>query len=286
MIDCERAAELLDAYALGALEKAEAGELKRHVAACPRCSEELSKSERTAALLALSIPIKEAPPRVRERLLEQAGRDVVVGSRVPLLERLHPGRRLTARVAALGGAGVAALVFAALLQFQMSALRGDNGDLEEQLSAASTELEQQRQIVAVLSASDARKMPMEAATISSPAESVYNWSRQNRSGFIVCSNFPALPGSNVYQVWLTAEDGPAEPVATFVPQDGYCQIPMDMSRLDWRPAGIGISIEPEGGSERPSSRWFAYADFQRETTPQGRWRDAPSAEVAVTAIGP
>ncbi len=102
---------------------------------------------------------------------------------------------------------------------------------------------------------------MDAATIRSQAGSVYHWSPETDTSFIACHNFPPLPAGSVYQVWFTAESGSAEPVATFVPQDGGCQIPMDMSRLDWRPTGIGISVEPEGGSERPSSRWFAYASF-------------------------
>jgi anti-sigma-K factor RskA len=283
MTNCDEATELLDAYALGALDKRESEELMRHVAGCLGCREELSKSQRTAGLLALSVPIHEAPARVRDRLIAQARREGIVTHRLPLWQRLRPGWRTTVR--AVGLAGVVALAFSAFLQVQMSGLRGDKNDLVQQLTATGAELEQQRQAVAVLSAADVKKVPMEAATISSRAESVYNWSRANDTGFIVCHNFPPVPAGSVYQVWLTAESGPAEPVATFVPQDGGCQIPMDMSRLDWRPAGIGISVEPEGGSVRPSSRWFAYASFQREPN-EGSGRGEGSVDMALAAFGP
>jgi hypothetical protein len=284
MMNCDEATELLDAYALGALEKGESDELMRHMAGCLSCWEELSKSQRTAGLLALSVPIQEAPVRLRDRLMAQAERERVVATdRLPLWQRLQPRLGTTAR--AVGLAGVVALAFSAFLQVQMSGLRGDKNDLAQQLTATGAELEQQRQGLAVLSAADVKKVPMEAATISSRAESVYNWSRQNDTGFIVCHNFPPVPAGSVYQVWFTAERGSAEPVATFVPQDGGCQIPMDMSRLDWRPAGIGISVEPEGGSARPSSRWFAYASFQREAN-DGSGRGEGSLDVALAAFGP
>jgi anti-sigma factor RsiW len=284
MMNCDEAAELLDAYAVGALEESESDELMRHVGDCISCWEELSKSERTAGLLALAVPIQEAPAHLRDRLMAQAGREGGAAThRLPLWRRLRPGWRSTAR--AVGLAGVVALAFSAFLQVQMSGLRGDKNDLEQQLTATGAELEQQRQIVAVLSAPDTRKVPMEAATIRSQAESVYNWSRQNDTGFIVCHNFPPLPAGSVYQVWFTAEAGSTEPVATFVPQDGGCQIPMDMSRLDWRPAGIGISVEPEGGSVRPSSRWFAYASFEREAQ-EGSGRSGGGLDMALAAFGP
>jgi anti-sigma factor (TIGR02949 family) len=284
-MDCDEAKERLDAYAIGALDESEADEISRHVSGCLACWEELGKSQRTASLLALSAPIHQAPSRLRDRIIAQAERERRADTvqRPSLWERLRPGLRTTAGAAAL--AGVVALVFSGFLQVQMSGLRGDKNNLEDQLSAASTELEQQRQIMSVLSQPDARRVPIEASTTNSQAESVYNWSRANDTGFIVCSDFPSLPSGSVYQAWFTAEESAVEPIATFVPQDGGCQIPIDMSRLDWRPSGIGISVEPEGGSERPSSRWFAHASFERDAQ-EGSGRSEGSLDMALAAFGP
>jgi len=278
---CAEALELVDAYALGAVDEIEAGVVERHVAGCLRCWEELVKSQRTAALLALSVPIEHAPRHLGDRIMAQAERESAAGTPLPVWGRLRLTRRVAVRVVAF--AGVAALAFSAFLQVQLSDLRDDKDNLQQQLSATTSELEQQRQIVAVLSASDSRKVAMEAA-LRSQAESVYNWSRDNAAGFIVCRNFPAPPEGSVYQIWFTTE-GHAEPVATFVPQDGGCQIPMDMSRMDWRPMGIGISVEPQSGSERPSRRWFSYASFERPSD-DGSGRSMGGLDVMVTAIGP
>jgi anti-sigma-K factor RskA len=278
-IGCEDAFELIDAYALGALEKPDAEALERHVADCLSCWEELNKSQRTAALLSLSVPIKQAPPRLRARILTEAQRE---DSHVPVWRKLLPNSRRAA-VPVLAFAGVAALFFTAFVQAQLSDLRGDKNHLTEQLSVASSELDQQRQILAVLSAADAQKVAMQPAALRSSAESVYNWSRDNAAGFIVCRNFPVQAPGRVYEVWFVTGRN-VEPVATFVPEDGRCQIPMDMSRMDSRPDGIGISIEPEGGSSSPSSPWFVYATFDDAST-GGRAHDI-GIGIMAAAIGP
>ena len=276
---CDETKDLLDAYALGAVDQDEAYRLEGHVADCLDCWEELNKSRRTAALLSLSVPIRPAPDHLRRRIMARAQIDDTRGERRTLLPRLRPTWR--SAVGALGVAAVGTLFFASLLQVQVTGLRGDKNEIAQQLTAASTELEQQRQIVAVLSASDSEKLPMDAAALRSQAESVYNWSRDSAAGFIVCNDFPALEAGQVYQVWFTTT-GRVEPVATFVPYaDGGCQIPMDMSRIEWRPDGIGISIEPEGGSSSPSRGWFAYASFN-----EGSRRRSTGIDFTVSAFGP
>lgn len=267
LMKCEETKDLLDAYALGAVDQDEAYRLEGHVADCLDCWEELNKSRRTAALLALSVPIRPAPDQLRRRIMARAQAEEARGERRHLLPRLRPTWR--SAVSALGVAAVSALFFASLLQVQVAGLRGDKNEIAQELTAASSQLEQQRQIVAVLSASDSEKIPMDSAALRSQAESVYNWSRDSAAGFIVCNDFPPLPPGQVYQIWFTTT-GREEPVATFVPQaDGGCQIPLDMTRVDWRPDGIGISIEPEGGSSSPSRGWFAYAALDKGSRGSG-----------------
>jgi len=275
---CAEAMEFVDAYALGALENQEAAALQQHLSDCAPCREELSKSQRTAALLSLSVRIKEAPSRLRDRILARAESERYD---LPAWRRLVPSRRTSTRALAVAGVGV--LVFAVFLQAQLSNLRGDKDQLQEQLSAASSELEQQRQVLAVLSAQDTQKVSMESAALRSQAESTYNWSQDSAAGFIVCRNFPAQAPGRVYQVWFVTGER-AETVATFVPQDGSCQIPMDMSRMTWRPEGIAISVEPQGGSNRPTKPWFSYAWFD-EASKSGGTHEMRMGILAA-AIGP
>src|SRR3989442_7303247 len=69
---CAETMELVDAYALGALENQEAAALQQHLSDCAPCREELSKSQRTAALLSLSVRIEQAPSSLRARIFAMA----------------------------------------------------------------------------------------------------------------------------------------------------------------------------------------------------------------------
>lgn len=270
-MDCPEVMDLLDAYALGATDRGEAREIEGHIADCARCWEELSKSQQTAALLALALPMPEVPERVGRRLLEAAAREQPRARWAPragLFGRL----RLSwpALAGAMGLAGVASLAFAGFLQVQMNDLRDDKTALEQQVQSTSLELARQldteMQMFAVLSAPDTLKVPLAPVSTAAPvlrASVIYNWSAQSRKGFMLCQDLPPLSGDQVYQVWFTS-DGGARSAGTFRTDDGTCQMAMDLSFLSARPDGLGISVEQAGGSDRPSGGWLLYADFSGE----------------------
>ncbi len=270
-MDCTEVMELLDAYALGAADQGEARAIEEHVADCVRCWEEFSTSQRTAALLALALPIQPVPERVGLRLMEAAAREQPRARRAPR-SGLFGRVRLSwpALAGATSVAGIASLAFAAFLQVQMNDLRDDKTALEQQVQNTSLELARQlgsdKQMLAVLSAPDAVKMPLSPVSTATPvlrASVIYNWSAQSRQGFMLCQDMPPLSGEQVYQVWFTT-NGDAHSAGTFRADDGTCQMAMDLSFLRARPEGLGISVEQAGGSARPTNDWLLYADFTGE----------------------
>ncbi len=262
-MECQEVLELLDAYALGAADKAEADGLERHVADCIRCWDELNKAQRAAALVALSMPLSEAPERLGRKVMAEAQREKAparVGGGVLGLRRLLR-LRWPAAAGALGLAGLAALAFAAFLQVEMNDLRDEKGDLARQVEAAGHQLNDQQQILAVISASDTKQAPMIAVSSESSAWGVYNWSPGSGKGFIVCHDLPPLEQGEVYQAWISTEERPLS-AGTFVASNGSCQYPMDLSSVRKRPKGIGVSREPEGGSASPTEKWVLFASFE------------------------
>lgn len=265
-MDCNEIMELLDAYALGATAKPEAESIERHVAECVRCWEELDEAQRAAALIALSLPIHSPSDSLGRRILAAAQRDIPRKLRSP---HAVPGGAVARRRSPwLAAAGVAALVFASFLQVQMADLRHDKNDLAQQVSdlrahneAADAQLEQQRQIMAVLSHPDTQSVPMTPTSSTSRASAVYGWSRSRGQAFILCQGLPALKPGQVYQAWF-AIGTDYLPARIFSTSDGTCLIPMDVGWLTGRPSGIGITIEPEGGSDQPSGQWVLYATFE------------------------
>jgi hypothetical protein len=262
-MDCQEVRELLDAYALGAAEKHEAEAVENHVADCVRCWDELSKAQQSAAMLALSVPVLAPPERIGRRLMDRAARET--SPRGPRTTSRAGGFRLGWQTAAavLGVASIAALAFAGFLQVQVTDLQDEKSDLANQVQAAGTEAAQQKQIVAVLSAPDAQKIPMSAVTAQPNASVVYNWSRSATKGFLVCQDLPPSGPDQSYQVWFKVSGQPRS-VTTFQSSDGTCQVAMDLSVLHGRPDGIGISVEKAGGSEAPTGKWLMYADFPHQ----------------------
>jgi anti-sigma factor ChrR (cupin superfamily) len=59
----------LAAFALGALDRAEAVEVERHLDACERCRDELHWLAPAVDLLPSSVPQLEPPPRLRRGLM-------------------------------------------------------------------------------------------------------------------------------------------------------------------------------------------------------------------------
>jgi len=259
-LDCQAVMDLLDAYALGAVDKAEAKEIEAHVADCVRCWDELNRAQRTAALLVLSVPVQEAPAALGERIIGMARDERRLS---PFgqgwLQRLGLGRPVA--VGAVGVAGLAALVFSAFLQVQMNDLRDENGSLERQVAAADTELAQQQQVQAVLAASDTQKLPIIPTRSSADVTGDYTWSAAEGIGMLNLRDLQPLSDQQVYQMWFTF-GSQALPAGTCVPLNGRCDFIVYFGSIRRWPDGVGVSVEPAGGSVMPNKPWFLFARFE------------------------
>ncbi|MEX0683012.1 MAG: anti-sigma factor [Dehalococcoidia bacterium] len=268
-MDCSEVLEIIDAYALGAVAPEEAAQLEAHVADCLRCWEELVKAQRTAALLALSVPMEEASSQLGDRITAVARREAAgihSEPRVPLLRRL--GFSWGTAAFGFGTASVAALAFAGVLQAQVNDLRDENSDLESQVQAANGDLraqvgqvsqlvEDQGTILAVaISGTD---IEMKGASDAEDMSIKYAWSADQRAGIITCAGMPQPPDGKVYQVWFSA-NSQRFPVETFTPEDGACLVLVALPESTPTPTGIGISIEdPDAISDGPEDGWAVYA---------------------------
>ena len=274
MTSCQEIVELLDAYALGASDRAEGDAIERHIADCVRCWEELNKAQQTAALIALSAPLTEAPPRVAERLLAAAQRDIAgirIEPRPGVFQRLRVGWGMTAA----GSAAIAAVaVFSSFqMQGQVSDLEDENTSLksemrsttfglQQQLSDTGSQLAQQAILVSVISDDESKEI--EVMSDNGDASATYRWSPGTGAGYVECDGMPTLQPGKVYQLWITTSNH-AYPLSTFQTENGWCQITTDLSFLEARPAGIGISVEDlPGGVDSPSDGWAMYAHFSND----------------------
>jgi len=273
LMDCEQIRELLDAYALGAADPPDAAVVEEHVADCVRCWDELSKGQQTAALLALTVQMEEAPARLGERIIAQAQRERSLGSKSPgIWSRLRLPWPATA--GALGVASLAALVASAFFGLQVQDLRNKNSDLQTQLASSTSQIQQQlqttsrqlsdQQSIFTVLADDHRVQVPVTDPAGSLAEAYYTWSPAQQKGFLLCEGLPALVAGTMFELWVVTKNGSAQkanPMQAFDSSNGTCQVTMDYSALTGTPAGIGITVEkaPMSGSQRAT--WLLYGNL-------------------------
>lgn len=226
----ERWYDDLAAYALGALEPAEAESVERHLESCEPCRERLHWLVPAVDLLPATVTQQEPPPALRDRLLavvaEEAAatEDPVARSTLagpPRSTWLSALDRFSVRPA-LAGVGVALLLVAGIAGY---ALRGEAGTETSTYAA----------------------VPLSG---SSPAEGTLEVSGD--SGTLEVRNLPAAGRHEVYQAWVrrTGDGGGIQPSSVFVlSKDGSGRVAIP-SGLDGA-AEVVVTREPVGGSESP-----------------------------------
>jgi anti-sigma-K factor RskA len=180
MSACATHGDLVGGYVLRALEPAEMDAMRRHLAACPSCSGEVSELETLPALLDRIDPDLEAPPAPRPEL-EEAVLDRFAR------ERGRSRRRQAHRTGGLLR-GVAAVAAAALVALALAVLAWPGDGEEEGRAYARAEL-------AALDAGG-------AARASAYAETVPAGTRVR----LEASGLSARRGT-VYELWCIRKDG-------------------------------------------------------------------------------
>lgn len=255
--------ELLAAYALGTLSGPDARAIEELVRGDARAAADLAVYHEIVDMIALSVPLRHADPRLRDRVMDAARRESRRQRERPSLRRWIPW-----------GAVAAAVVVVALWGLE---LRGDIQALERQNNALTAVVEadakridaiagdasggqpdalrlqlesalaDQQLTLAVTADPDAASSVLQPTPSGHGASGRYLWSEELGAGVIVVRSMPALPIGSVYEVWL--EDGTfAVAAGTFVPDsDGAAEVVVRPSE-PVNPGRILIAVAPTGGS--------------------------------------
>ncbi|MFF4814386.1 anti-sigma factor domain-containing protein [Kitasatospora sp. NPDC001309] len=232
---------LTGAYATHALEPAESAEFERHLAGCPACALEVAEFAATLARLAAADSVV-APEALKARVLAALPtlRQEAPRTAPPAVDARRPGplRRGLPRLAlaaclalAVGAGGVA------VQQHQEA----------DRARARATALQQaQDQVAGLLAAPDARTATGAAAGGAGVGTVVWSPSR-DRAAFLA-SGMPAPGAGSTYQLWFN-DSGTMRPAGLLPGSDGALLLsgPLDGA------SGIGVTVEPAGGSAHPSS---------------------------------
>ncbi len=189
----DRAAELLGAYALDAVDVDDRDAVERHLDACPRCRAEVADHRTVASFLGSAGG--RAPDGLWDRIagsLEEAPPELRLAPVVPLKERRSVSLRVGAAAAAVA-AGVIAVLGAQVVH------------LNDEVNKMSTP---ERADAALLSAAtqafadpQAQRVSMRSSDGRLSAETAL---LADGTGFLVAHDLPALPNDRTYQLWALA----------------------------------------------------------------------------------
>ncbi len=278
-MDCKEAEELFVPYVLDALDSRERQALAEHLDSCRRCSLEIHRGGEAVARLASAVPRLEVPGRVKERLF------AVVDAELARGRPSRPGPRAEAptkgglgRVAMASARIAAALVLAVGLALtglwfdsRMDRLNRDNKALQQELNdlmereVQLTNMVMQQRYLSYITAAPGVSVNMLWGT----EWSAKAWgmlaccaAADNATlAFLVVLNLPPLPADQVYQVWLFKEGQRYSAGTLTVDSTGYGQAAIIPVAPLFEFDAIAITIEPAGGSPRPTGASVMLGDL-------------------------
>jgi anti-sigma-K factor RskA len=227
---------LSGAYVVDAVDDAERAAFEEHLDECPDCrAEVLGLREATAVLAGIST-VRPLPPETSDTSAPTATESPVV---VPLR------RRRSFRIASLAAAAavLAAIGFGAVWQ----PWQDTRSPSVATLSAADR----------VLAADDAKHVKIDFPDGSS---ATVVRSRSEGRAVLVTKGMAAPPSGKVFEVWLPDDTGRMSP-AGLMSRAGENKVLLkgDASAA----TGVGITVEPEGGSDQPTSAPIALFELDK-----------------------
>ena len=243
---------LSGAYAVDALDDIERIRFEEHLAACADCRDEVA-SLRDSAWMLGSLTDTAPPPELRDRLL--AG----IKEIRPLPPETTPKHRADEvpepSDASSGGRrfgwrtfAAAAAVLAMVGTGTVAAVELIREDSSQTMSTAER----------VLNAKDATTV---AVDLPGDARARVVRSVSENRAVLVTSGMPAAPNGKVYELWLQHDDVMVP--AGLMPDDSDQTFVLKGDAAD--ASAAGITVEPEGGSDEPTSAPIALFDFSQAT---------------------
>jgi anti-sigma-K factor RskA len=262
---CAELQPQIAAYALG--ETDAAAELLEHIAVCPACQRALSAYVQVARMLPYDAPDVVPPPSLRARILTAVEESAAVVAAVepvslPQLPADVPTaspRRWRWKLPSFRPAYALALV-------ALIALLGWNITLQRQLNTQTTQLTASRAnwqtMIVLLNDSAVRWY-----AVAGDGTTGHFWAApQGQVGCLVVQGLPAVTGDQVFQVWLV-HDGEHASGGVFEAREGNGWILIRSNEPLSNYEFVGVTIEPRGGSDAPTSAPVLQGQIARSHTP-------------------
>jgi anti-sigma-K factor RskA len=237
---------LVGAYAVDALDDVERAAFERHLAGCATCRAEVDGLREAAAVIGTSAS-QEPPAGLRDRVLADIENvrplpPQTAPTAEPAATHDEEGRRRWLRPALIAAAAVAVIAVGGGV---IVAEPWADDSSQQQLTVAEQ----------VRAADDAETFTQ---TLEDGAVATVIRSKSLNRAVLVADDMAPAPEGKVYELWLQHEDDGM--VAAGLMEEGQHEVV-----LEGDPAtaiGFGITVEPAGGSDQPTSDPVALIPFE------------------------
>ena len=253
---------LSGAYAVDAVDDVERARFEAHMAGCSQCRDEVASLRAAAGELA-SMALASPPPSLRSAVLRD------IGSVRPLPPRVTPEQASAPEPTAPTAAPSAPSAPASLESKRAERARRAplrqwlvgvaaaavlaTGGLVWSPWSSETSTVQLTATQQVLQAKDAQRFEQKVGD----ATATIVRSTSLKKAVIVTANMPDAPAGKVYELWL--QQGSAMVKAGFMPAGPSNTVLLDGDAAT--AAGVGITVEPAGGSDTPTLPPVALVTF-------------------------
>jgi anti-sigma-K factor RskA len=237
---------LAGAYALDALTEIERAAFARHLAGCDACAAEVAGLTEAASRLA-ALDAMAPPPGLRDAVMNEVyrTRQQPASHRAPVGSSERPRRSRWLAAVAAAVVGLAGIAGAWAVQESRLA------DERDRMTAL---VEQQRQINAVLTASDAEVF---TTSVNGGGRVSVVLARSLGEGVVVLAGLPEPGPEKSYQLWLI-DDG--VPTSAGVLPAGAGEATLLLGEIRAAQT-LGVTQEPAGGSAAPTAPILADLDL-------------------------
>ena len=223
---------LSGAYAVNALDDVERAAFERHLADCEVCAAEVAGLSEAAAAMTHAVEVSP-PPALRDRLMAQVATTRVLP---PVVQPIRPGRRRSFLVAAAA---------AVVLAIGGGVVATQPWDDKPGVITASQQ---------VLDSPDARRV---SAPVQGGGQVTIVRSDRLHEAVLLADGMPPAPSGRIYQIWYQNSLG--RMVSAGLMPRGKSSL---LLAGDPRTAqAVGITVEPEGGSETPTTTPVALVEL-------------------------
>ncbi|MFF3447776.1 anti-sigma factor domain-containing protein [Streptomyces sp. NPDC002667] len=232
---------LTGAYALHALDDDERERFERHTTECGDCAQEVRELEATAARLGLAATTTP-DPTLKTRVMRRV---TTVRQESPRTRALSAPRAIGVRRRRPARWALAAALAAAAALGGTAAWQHERAqDAQEQARQAERHADQ---VAAVLAAPDAASR---TAKLADGARGTVVVSRSRDQAVFIASKMAKPPSGKVYQLWFD-DAGTMRSAGLMDP--GRATEAVLMKGSVGGASGMGITVEPAGGSPKPTS---------------------------------